>query len=170
MKYYLCCLLLLQSVLLANKTMPQETEVYQVNLDTVTVTALNHSIDDIVSFCKYIKTQQNDPKQYVDMVHVIGVMVNRVNKTGLKWSAFTHSPKANSSTIRRLVSNQLTIKFDTSNYNDRFIYEQVELYLSGRHEIEVPPNLLMFENCKGTPPSCFKNFYKRFTHRFYFGQ
>lgn len=145
-------------------------------LDTIVVEQNQRKpyIDESISIATYIKTQQSDTNQVQDMLHVISVMLNRLNKHNISWNEYYTTPSINNSnTIRLIRTNQMRVSFDMSNSRDSFIHSQVLKVIDAYPNVErlgIEPNLLYFENCKVRPRTNWfgSNYYSRFVHRFYY--
>ncbi len=96
------------------------------------------SEDDIILFCKYIKTQSNDPlttKGLTDQLFVIQVMFNRMKQNECNWKEYYRNNQINcSNTIKKMKSGFKKVSFDLSNRKDSILFENVNLILDGKLE------------------------------------
>jgi hypothetical protein len=123
----------------------------ETSIDTTLHTLITNK--ELLLFCKYIKTQSNDPfstKGYKDQIYVIQVMLNRLYKNNVTWTQYYNNPKVNcSQTIKRMKSKRLNISFNIEKSSTDFqTHCNVMDVLNGRIEPEfvLPKNILYFHS------------------------
>lgn len=149
--------------------------------DTVKINynkSLFRNEEDIILFCKYIKTQSNDvltTKGLTDQIFVIQVMFNRMKDNKCNWREYYNNPKINSSrTISLMRSHKLIVKFKPeSNRVDKEILNNVNkvIYNEVDSSLIIPGNLMYFHsyNKRYINGSCWKKdkYYTTVLHHFF---
>lgn len=126
------------------------------------------SKEEMLSFVKYIKTQQSVFGE--DCKAVIRTMFNRLEHHNVTWYEYYSTPSINcSASIRKLRSGRLNISVGTTG-NDSLIVDYVQKVLFDKVEY-FNPNILYFESCRYPPnraPHLSNNLAFKHTHRFYY--
>lgn len=84
--------------------------------------------EDIILFCKYIKTQSNDvltTKGLTDQIFVIQVMFNRMKDNKCNWREYYNNNSINCSNTIKKMKKGKRVKFNLSNKKDSILYENV---------------------------------------------
>jgi len=128
------------------------------------------SIDDYISFIKYIKTQSGRIDD--DNWAVMQVISNRMRNKECDWRTYYNTPSINHShSISLMRSGKLYKRFDWNNDKDIEFFRRALLVSFGEAEYPIDSNIGAFESYKVSPNRGVhlkKNLAFKLRHKFYY--